>query len=575
MASNNNFFLNGLNPLAYLGVNPYTPVPFFSKTTDPTTRDAQNFILGTIWLNTITEGIWFLVSLANGNATWVQLSAGGGGTVISLTGDDSIPVLPLVGNINVFGTPQAGSSVSFTGATPHTLKLNTTDANGNTIIGNSAGNGSISGLDNTALGFSALHDLTTGSNNVAIGESSLAAVLTGHDNIAVGQLAGDNYTGAESHNILIGNLGVLGESNAIHIGTQGTQTTAFMAGISGVSVSNKNRVTINTVTGQLGSEADPSGTITAVATANATPQFVLSGTTETVDFNLTTNLVLGSSLPSLAGGTHNVGIGQLALNSLTSGVNNTAVGYNAGTAITTGSNNMIYGDLAGRAITTGSDNISMGFATLGTMTTGSSNTAIGAGAGSVYTGAESNNILLGNVGVLGESNTIHIGATQTSAYMSGVYGVTPANPTQFVIVDSVTGQLGSTAGTPGSTGNSIIAISSPVSNFTAPKFFSISSLNQNGVASSALANSVVPIAGTLSNLYVNVISNASTSNDTFTLYKNNSATSLVVTITALTTGVFSDTTHSVAVVAGDLICFNSSQSTTANWSGQVTCNLNA
>ena len=55
---------------------------------------------------------------------------------------------------------------------------------------------------------------------------------------------GSNYTGAESSNILIRNLGVLGESNTIHIGSQGpdptdpgVQTTCFIAGITGVSVS--------------------------------------------------------------------------------------------------------------------------------------------------------------------------------------------------------------------------------------------------------------------------------------------------------------------------------------------------
>jgi hypothetical protein len=291
MENNSNFRLNGLNPLAYMGVNPRTPVPFFSRPQDPTPTDYANFILGTIWLNTANENIWMLVKKANFVSTWVQFSSGSSGTVISLTGDDSIPVLPLLGNINVLAHATSGSSVTFTGATANTLKLNVTDALANTIIGNSAGNTSISGDNNTALGFSALNALTLGSDNTAIGESSLAAVLTGSNNIAIGQLSGDNYIGAESSNILIGNLGTAAESNTIRIGTQGSgagqQNRAFIAGIAGVTVSNENLVTINTATGQLGSIAN-SGLATTFDgnTGSATPSggilnIVGDGTTAT------------------------------------------------------------------------------------------------------------------------------------------------------------------------------------------------------------------------------------------------------------------------------------------------------
>jgi hypothetical protein len=52
---------------------------------------------------------------------------------------------------------------------------------------------------------------------------------------------------------------------------------------------------------------------------------------------------------------------------------------------------------------------------------GSSNIAIGYAAGLNYTGAESNNIIIGNPGVQGESDTIRIGTsgTQTAAYIAG------------------------------------------------------------------------------------------------------------------------------------------------------------
>lgn len=79
----------------------------------------------------------------------------------------------------------------------------------------------------------------------------------------------------------------------------------------------------------------------------------------------------------------------------------------------------------------------------------------------------------------------------------------------------------------------------------------------------------VPVAGTLSELYVNVGSNASTTNCTITVNKNGSNTAMVATITALTTGSFTDLTHSIAFAAGDLLQFELQQSTTGDISGSI------
>ena len=55
-----------------------------------------------------------------------------------------------------------------------------------------------------------------------------------------------------SNNIYVGNLGALGESYVIRIGTQGTQTSSYVAGIYGVTPSGTTQtVTINS-SGQLG-----------------------------------------------------------------------------------------------------------------------------------------------------------------------------------------------------------------------------------------------------------------------------------------------------------------------------------
>jgi len=72
---------------------------------------------------------------------------------------------------------------------------------------------------------------------------------TGGSNIALGFSAGANLT-IGSNNIDIGNVGSAGESSHIHIGTVGTQTATFIAGIHGVTVTGST-VVVNT-NGQLG-----------------------------------------------------------------------------------------------------------------------------------------------------------------------------------------------------------------------------------------------------------------------------------------------------------------------------------
>ena len=74
----------------------------------------------------------------------------------------------------------------------------------------------------------------------------------------------------------------------------------------------------------------------------------------------------------------------------------------------------------------------------------------------------------------------------------------------------------------------------------------------------------IPIAGTISDLYVNIGINTSITNVTYTIYKNGSPTALTTTASALATGLFTDLTHSFTVVAGDLINLTVEQSTGGN-----------
>jgi trimeric autotransporter adhesin len=127
--------------------------------------------------------------------------------------------------------------------------LNSTTASNNTATGANALAANTTGASNTAAGAHALQNSTTGANNTALGTGALAANTIGSNNIGVGKNAGQSLT-IGSNNIDIGNVGVAPESNKIRIGTQGTQTATFIAGISNTMVSG-NAVVVNS-SGQLG-----------------------------------------------------------------------------------------------------------------------------------------------------------------------------------------------------------------------------------------------------------------------------------------------------------------------------------
>src|SRR6266498_5761236 len=114
--------------------------------------------------------------------------------------------------------------------------FNNTIGGDNTATGFGALESNTTGNNNTANGLNALNSNTTGNNNTAIGIDALFNNTTGSTNIALGFLAGVNLT-TGSNNIYIGTSGgSSGESAKIRIGTQGTQTATFIAGISGVTV---------------------------------------------------------------------------------------------------------------------------------------------------------------------------------------------------------------------------------------------------------------------------------------------------------------------------------------------------
>jgi hypothetical protein len=129
------------------------------------------------------------------------------------------------------------------------LYHNTTGSS-NTATGEFALSSNTAGDSNMANGAAALFFNTSGDDNTAVGANALHTNTSGQNNIALGFRAGFNLT-TGNNNIDIGNEGIAGESNTIRIGTQGTQTATFIAGINGAAIGGGGAVRVN-ANGQLG-----------------------------------------------------------------------------------------------------------------------------------------------------------------------------------------------------------------------------------------------------------------------------------------------------------------------------------
>src|SRR5712692_4572753 len=132
----------------------------------------------------------------------------------------------------------------------HDALFSNTTAIRNTASGSFALFSNTTGPNNTALGYFALFSNTAGNSNTAAGYDALLNNTTGVGNIALGNFAGSNLTTGDN-NIDIGNVGIADEANTIRIGTVGTQTAIYVAGIMGKTVPMSTPVFVN-ANGQLG-----------------------------------------------------------------------------------------------------------------------------------------------------------------------------------------------------------------------------------------------------------------------------------------------------------------------------------
>ncbi len=344
-------------------------------------------------------------------------SSGPGAIVQTLTSNIGGPVPPTGGNINVIG----GANITGTGNPgTSTITFNVTGTTNHSVqIGNVSG--SLSSVPNGTTGEVLLANTGSDPNWGSVASAGAVTSVTGGSNI--------NITGTATAPVvnLDNTVSILGSMTA---GTGLTTTTGD------VTITAGNLTLPNT------NGAGTQGEIT------------FGGGRFISNFGGTNTFVGGSSGNTTLTGFSNFAGGAQALQSLTSGAFNSAVGFLAGGVLTSGGNNVAVGSGSLSSATTTSQNTAIGSSALNTATAPVNNISIGYFAGSAYTTNESNNITIGNIGVIADSARIRIGTngTQTSTFIVGIDGVNVGSTAKVVTMGTAgtVNQLGTatiTAGT--------------------------------------------------------------------------------------------------------------------------------
>lgn len=442
----NQALLNGINPLAYMGVRPTSPSLYLIETRDPSTID-KNYALGTWWLNNNSPyRLWRLANLNAGVATWIMVSASAG-TLITLTSNTGGAVPPDVnGNIFVVGDGTTITGAGNAGTNTITFSLIGAQAAVDSLTGNTGGavmadvNGNINVIGAGAI---------TVSGNP--GANTLTVTAGGGIPISFPTDAGTAIPAIGALNIFGGvagrNLNTTGVGNTVRVNMNNTITVGDLVNVPAGSNS------ITMTSGDLLLNGN-SGVMSAEGIAKI--KFAPAATgqpTNDIYFYLN-SIFIGNSAgnqtatPTVA--LFNIGIGASALRAITTGTRLIAIGDGVLQTCTTGQSNVAIGNINLQILTTGSDNTVVGESNAELLLTGSSNTIFGFNNAINYTGAESSNILIGsNIdGTTGESNVLRIGtATGTGAsqvnkaFIAGIFGITTGGAASPVLIDA-NGQMG-------------------------------------------------------------------------------------------------------------------------------------
>lgn len=517
MDPNINRRLNGIySPLSYIGVNPVIPSNIVFYLRAPTQNDAKNFLLGTIW-------IW-QTSVVNPSPPppltparlWILTALNSGlATWTEIESPAAPDFFSLSGDV---GTA-TGNPIAITGLTTAGSSVSF-QAGGSTVTLNPT-----DASNNTIIGSTAGNATLTGNSNTALGQSALHALTSGSNNTAIGLNALNSV--------------LTGSSNTI-IGSG--------AGVSYVGAEGSNILIGKGVTG-------------TAAESNVLRIGVATGT----------------------------GSGQLA-KAFISGIDGVNVGSVA-TVVTEASNQLGTAVLTagtGITITPGANTITIAATNAGDIQTitgdsggpespsGGNFNFTGGSTGLTFAGSAATETLTGTLAIShGGTNATSFTTTDGVVYYDGTRLVTTTAGTAGQVLTSNGAGVAPTYQAAGfGTGSCILACGSGISENLSgtgnDQYWTPGSSTFQNTTSFVMS---MPYGGTLSNLYANIDINASTTNVAITLYKNGVASALTTTVTATTTGVYSDLVHTVSVNAGDTIAWFVQQSTTGNISGSISMAL--
>lgn len=526
MAVGNTIFISVKNSISLGDLSPIVGLPAAEFNTGDlsilhgsiklptTTTDSLEGVIyqnGISLLQTLGTNNLFIGSSA-GNFTFNQGSATGN----TALGATNLSLLTTGANNTALGN-QAG--------------LNIEDGSQNTLVGVMAGDGISSGANNIMVGYAAGTALTTsessniligntgtiGDNNtirigtqgsgtgqqnkafmagiigVTVGSPSAVVIDTATGQLGVGSPGGspiETITGDTGgpEVPLAGNFNIFGAHGINVAGSANTETVAI-----------NNAITLGDLASIIGSPAltATTGDVTLLAgninlpvTSSTLNEGVITvgGVRFMSSYSAAPLVQPGSTFlgytsgpgPQLTFATTGIGFEALMSINTSSSISNTAVGAGALTMATATSDNTAIGAEALAEYTaaiggaSAGSNVAIGASAAATLTTGENNIIIGTGAGSAYTTSESSNILIGNAGINGESNTIRIGVSgslggeQNRCFIAGIDGVNVGSTA--TIVTETSDQLGTavlTAGanitiTPGANTITIAAATSSV-----------------------------------------------------------------------------------------------------------------
>ncbi len=271
--------LNGLNPLSYLGSDAQQPTNIKVTNRDPETSDLRNFYLGSWWLNTDTSDLFYLASLANREATWINVSSSMGG-IMTLTADSGGAVSPDInGNINIIGDV---TTVNIVGD-PITNTL-TVSADGSSLIS------SLTGNTGGAVFATAGNINIIGSGSISVAGNPGTSTLTISQSSSV----------ANSFNTQSGTatpvLGVLNIIGATGVSTTGSGNTVNIVGSSSFTTSFITAPATGTAIPAAGVLTFASGTDEAISAAGSTVTFAGSGSSGGIPSYSTGTFVPGVTL---------------------------------------------------------------------------------------------------------------------------------------------------------------------------------------------------------------------------------------------------------------------------------------